>query len=296
MKKLLLLTTLLGFSQIIVAQKDTIFLHSGTNIICEVIEGASTWTKYRYPNETMVNTISVSEYREIHLASGRVIKGSEPIIISGIEDWNKVVITNVPTLAEGLDLVDMTELPAFVLEELHSVYKHNNHNNNEFFQKIGASRYCHLVVLTDDSVLSERIWTDEGALNIKKVKYYRFKEVPVAKLDDINKERWNKYVEEVIEKAKWEKKKPMHPFYDKSILKLDKRGQKKAVSDVEWYVGQNIDHASKLADLEESQRDTEILKSLCEEMGDPHFFKDAIKAIDRHMRNQLKKLGGNMSN
>ena len=51
---------------------------------------------FSYPNEKLVETISKNCLKEVIFISGRIQKFSEKIIIKGINDWNKVIITANP--------------------------------------------------------------------------------------------------------------------------------------------------------------------------------------------------------
>ncbi|AMR28990.1 hypothetical protein A0257_19060 [Hymenobacter psoromatis] len=57
---------------------------------------------FTYPNETVINTLSRNQIKEIDFASGRVQTITERIIIEGEQDWQKVIVTTLESDVSGL--------------------------------------------------------------------------------------------------------------------------------------------------------------------------------------------------
>lgn len=57
---------------------------------------------FTYPNETVVNTLSKNQIKEIDFASGRVQAITERVTITGEQDWEKVLITTLESDVSGL--------------------------------------------------------------------------------------------------------------------------------------------------------------------------------------------------
>jgi hypothetical protein len=109
MKKILLLLLLLSVTCIvnsIYGQKDekldTIIKLNDEIITCKVTSITEKEVIYSFQGETLSNSLSKNQIKEIHLSNERVQKFSELIIIKGEEDWEKVQITNIESEISGL--------------------------------------------------------------------------------------------------------------------------------------------------------------------------------------------------
>jgi hypothetical protein len=81
---------------------DTILKLSNESIICNVTNVSELEITYSYVGETMTNTISKKQVKEIRFGSGRVQKISEVVKINGEEDWEKVQLTTIQSDVLGL--------------------------------------------------------------------------------------------------------------------------------------------------------------------------------------------------
>jgi hypothetical protein len=96
----MILLGLLGFGQ------DMIITHADESISCTVIELSDASTKFKYPNEDVIVSLSNNIIHKIIFSSGREKLVSEKIVINGVEDWKKVQITNSESEVIGLKKVD----------------------------------------------------------------------------------------------------------------------------------------------------------------------------------------------
>ena len=105
MRNLILLTTIiLGFSLKSYPQ-DKIFTHRGDTLTCKVTEMGEKFIKYQFVGEDLLNSISNNRVSKVVFGSGRIQEVSEKIIISSVEDWKKVQITNLESDVQGLKRV-----------------------------------------------------------------------------------------------------------------------------------------------------------------------------------------------
>jgi hypothetical protein len=101
MKRILILIILTILFNSIHAQ-DKIVKLNGDTITCRVSEITDDNIKYRYEGEDVLNNISKNIVKQIVFNSGRVQEFSKRIIINGVDDWQKVQITNLESDIEGL--------------------------------------------------------------------------------------------------------------------------------------------------------------------------------------------------
>jgi hypothetical protein len=106
MKKLIILTALLLLQKASFGQDsekiDTIFRLNKEIITCKVVSITEKEVIYSFQGETLTNTLSKNQIKEIHFSSGRIQKISEIIDIKGEDDWGKVQITNIESDISGL--------------------------------------------------------------------------------------------------------------------------------------------------------------------------------------------------
>jgi len=102
MKKVIFLFVLLSFCTIVLAQ-DRIMTHRGDTIVCKISELTDNNIKYRFEGEDLLNNISKNLVREIKFSNNRIQKISEKVVINGLEDWQKVKITNLESDISGLN-------------------------------------------------------------------------------------------------------------------------------------------------------------------------------------------------
>src|SRR5690606_17468854 len=101
MRKIIFTVPLLSISLLVFSQ-DKILKHSGEMIECKIIELTDKSIKYSYENESLVNSIPKSTVSEINLSSGRTQAISQKIVIKGIKDAQKVIVTNLESDINGL--------------------------------------------------------------------------------------------------------------------------------------------------------------------------------------------------
>jgi hypothetical protein len=106
MKKSLLLVFLTILANISFCQdkikNDTIFQLNNELIACKVINISEFEIVYSFIGESLTNTISKKQVKEIHFGSGRIQIFSEKVIVNGEQDWKKVQLTTLQTDVVGL--------------------------------------------------------------------------------------------------------------------------------------------------------------------------------------------------
>lgn len=75
---------------------DVIVKHTGERLKVKIVSVDETIT-FTYLDETATNSLSLNCVSEIIFGNGRIQKCSEKIIVSGEDDWEKVIITNNPS-------------------------------------------------------------------------------------------------------------------------------------------------------------------------------------------------------
>jgi len=106
MKKTIILVSLFLNSAFVSSQDsaklDTIFKVNKEVILGKITSITEKDVIYLYSGETLTNTISKNQVKEIVFSNGRIQKISELIEIKGEEDWEKVQITNIESDISGL--------------------------------------------------------------------------------------------------------------------------------------------------------------------------------------------------
>jgi hypothetical protein len=85
-----------------VIKNDTLFKLNEEIIVCKVTNISEFEIVYSFVGESLTNTISKKQLKEIHFGSGRVQKISDLIAINGEEDWEKVQLTTLQIDVVGL--------------------------------------------------------------------------------------------------------------------------------------------------------------------------------------------------
>ena len=102
MKKFSLSLIALFVTLITFGQNDKMFKHNGEKIEVKITKVGEFTISYTYPNEQAEQTIGKYAVAKIEYASGRKETISEKIVISGKEDWEKVVILEELSATVGL--------------------------------------------------------------------------------------------------------------------------------------------------------------------------------------------------
>ena len=105
MKKFLsfLLLVLTGFAAHAQEPKpDKLVKISGDTLRVNVAGVTEQEVSFTYPGEKMTNTLSKNQIKEILFANGRVEKLSQKVIITGEQDWAKVLVTTSDNDVKGL--------------------------------------------------------------------------------------------------------------------------------------------------------------------------------------------------
>ena len=85
-----------------VVKNDTVFQLNNELIVCKVTNISELEIVYSYVGESLTNSISKKQVKEIHFSSGRIQKFSEMVIINGEQDWEKVILTTLQSDVVGL--------------------------------------------------------------------------------------------------------------------------------------------------------------------------------------------------
>jgi hypothetical protein len=101
-------TTLMAalFGLVALAQNDKMIKQSGEKLEVKVSKVGEWTISYTYPGETAEQTISKYAVAKIEYASGRKEDISEKVVVSGEDDWEKVVILEDKAAAVGLKKLD----------------------------------------------------------------------------------------------------------------------------------------------------------------------------------------------
>ncbi|WP_443633531.1 hypothetical protein ABXT64_01000 [Candidatus Marifrigoribacter sp. Uisw_064] len=104
MKIIILITSVLFFNTVFSQKMDTIYTHN-KKIACNIKEVADENVKYSYPNEDILISINKNRIVKIIFSSGREEIFAESMSfkkVSGWEDWENVLTTNVDDEVDGL--------------------------------------------------------------------------------------------------------------------------------------------------------------------------------------------------
>lgn len=134
------------------AQNDTIYLHSGKKVACEVTELSEKDAKYKHEGESLVNVISMERLDSIRLASGRVIVGAPRISVAGECGWQNVILTEGSYPVDGL--VNKGEITVYGEQAATKPFSKYTDNREkavsyakEKLMQEAAFRGCHLAVI-----------------------------------------------------------------------------------------------------------------------------------------------------
>jgi hypothetical protein len=84
---------------------DTVIKIKGDALAVKIININEYEITYSFPNEQLTYSVSKNVIREIRFGSGRREAITSPEEIKGEEDWEKVILTSVPSNIKGLTLV-----------------------------------------------------------------------------------------------------------------------------------------------------------------------------------------------
>ncbi len=103
MKKMSLTVALIAICTFVFAQaNDKAYLHNGKTIEVKIIKVAEFNVTFSYPNETAEQVMSRYLVQKIDFASGRTEQITEKIVVSGKEDWEKVIVLEDKGAVVGL--------------------------------------------------------------------------------------------------------------------------------------------------------------------------------------------------
>ncbi len=86
----------------VTAQNDKMFKHNGEKAEVKIIKVGEFTISFSYPGETAEQTIGKYAVAKIEYASGRSEEITEKIVVSGEDDWEKVVMLEDKGSAIGL--------------------------------------------------------------------------------------------------------------------------------------------------------------------------------------------------
>ena len=97
MKKnlLLFLLSLSSFLSAQISKEDVILKINGESLRVNIIS-VDEKISFNYPNEKIISSLSKNCISKIIFSSGRTENFSEKIIVNGVQDWEKVLITTNP--------------------------------------------------------------------------------------------------------------------------------------------------------------------------------------------------------
>jgi hypothetical protein len=106
--KYLIIIAILALCNKSFGQSDTIVKRSGEKLAVTIKSNDPSSVTFVYPNEDLINTLNKNVIEKIIFKSGRIEVCSQATkleVVNGIEDWEKVIITNNPADVEGLTKV-----------------------------------------------------------------------------------------------------------------------------------------------------------------------------------------------
>ena len=106
--KYLITCAILALCNFSYGQLDTIVKRSGERLAVTLKSNDPSSVTFIYPNEDLITTLNKNVIEKIIFKSGRIEVCSQTTkleAVNGIEDWEKVIITNNPADVEGLTKV-----------------------------------------------------------------------------------------------------------------------------------------------------------------------------------------------
>ena len=125
---------------------DTIFPLNGQSIPCKVAKVGETEIEYTFLGETVMNTVNKKQVSEIHFSSGRIQKISEKVLITGEDDWQKVILTTLPADVAGLVKKELIRGKATGFTTLSNIDNIKGRAEEEI-KRTAASLKCHVVLI-----------------------------------------------------------------------------------------------------------------------------------------------------
>jgi len=173
MKKVMILIFLATLTKIAncqdIVKNDTIFQLNNETLICKVSNISEFEIVYSFIGESLTNTISKKQVREIHFGSGRIQKISELVVINGEQDWEKVQLTTIQSDVTGLvkkqevkgkswgtTVANMTELKNKAEQQI---------------KKEAAKTGCHIVYIQVYRIVDSQFGLVNGKVDINGVAY-----------------------------------------------------------------------------------------------------------------------------
>ena len=101
MRKSIMLMVAL-FATIVTFAQDKMYKHTGEKLDVKIIKVGEFVINFTYPNETAEQTIAKYAVAKIEYGSGRKEDITEKIVVSGKDDWEKVVILEDVAATVGL--------------------------------------------------------------------------------------------------------------------------------------------------------------------------------------------------
>lgn len=150
-------------------KNDTIFQLNNEILVCKVTNISEFEITYSYVGESLTNTVSKKQVREIHFGSGRIQKFSELIIINGEEDWEKVQLTTLQTEIVGLTKKGEVKGKAMgsALADMNKVKSRAEEQIKREAAKLGA----HIILIQSYNTTDSQPGISYGKANINGVAY-----------------------------------------------------------------------------------------------------------------------------
>ncbi|MEG0915621.1 MAG: hypothetical protein RSF68_01260 [Myroides sp.] len=144
MKKLLL-STLGCLLAVSAYSQDKLYTHKGDTLTVHIKELNENHIKFNYPNEESTNTLSKNVIEKIEYESGRIEQITNKIIINGLNDWEKVVVTNLES-----DVLGLTKIGDFKAKAKGSTMTSQGKVEARAFNKLkkeAAAEGCHILLI-----------------------------------------------------------------------------------------------------------------------------------------------------
>lgn len=132
--------------------QDTLITHNNDTLLVNVVEVTDGENiKFKYIGEELLNNMPFSGFSKINLKSGRTIAGEDRIIVTGVEDFEKVVLTYNPEDVKGL--TEVQEITSVAKSKMLGAYGSLERAKKAAkigLQKKAAALGCHIVLIVGD--------------------------------------------------------------------------------------------------------------------------------------------------
>ena len=173
MKKTLIIIFIATLTKVAYCQEtvknDTLFQLNSEEIICKVSHISESEIVYSYVGESLTNSISKKQVKEIHFSSGRIQKFSEIIVIEGEDDWEKVQITTLQSDVVGL--VKKGEVKGKAMGSALANMSKVKGRAEEQIKKAAAAMGAHIILVQMYNTTDSQIGISYGKANINGVAY-----------------------------------------------------------------------------------------------------------------------------